>query len=186
MAEWLKYAIAILIGASLYAIGYEITKSVIDTIREKRVTVKKKEKIDLSGRWYTAWQTSREEKEKFNTQLLEIKQRGDKITMENIEKSPEDKLGGYLWRGECKLYDNQHLLGHYLPREPNVISKGTIYFLLNRRCNFMVGKWVGCNYDYGFTWGYGVIAKEKDFAHEKMQELLKSQKNDLSNNKGIN
>jgi len=66
-----------------------------------------------------------------------------------------------------------------------VISKGTIYFILNRRGNFMVGKWVGCNYDYGFTWGYGVIAKEKDFAYEKLQELLKPKKG-LSNNKGVN
>ena len=69
-----------------------------------------------------------------------------------------------MWRGECKLYDNEYLLGYYLPRESNVISKGTMYFLLNRAGNFMVGKWVGCNYDYEFTWGYGVIAKEKDFA----------------------
>lgn len=49
--------------------------------------------------------------------------------MDNIEKSPENKLGGYLWHGECKFYDNEHLLGHYLPRELNVISKGTMYFL---------------------------------------------------------
>ena len=47
----------------------------------------------------------------------------------------------------------------------------------------MVGKWVGCNYDYEFTWGYGVIAKEKDFALEKMQKLLKL-KIGLSNKKG--
>ena len=183
MAEWLQYAIGILIGAILYAIGYEITKAVIDTIREKRITVKKKEKIDLSGKWYAVWQTTIEGKENINAELLEIRQKGDKVTMENIEKSPENKLGGYLWCGECKLYDNEHLLGHYLPKEPNVISKGTIYFLLNRVGNFMVGKWVGCNYDYEFTWGYGVIAKEKDFALEKMQKLLKL-KRGLSNNKG--
>lgn len=36
----------------------------------------------------------------------------------------------------------------------------------------MTGKWVGCNYDYGFTWGFGVIAKDKDFAVEKIQKLL--------------
>ena len=78
---------------------------------------------------------------------------------------------------------NKHILGYYLPREPNVISKGVMYFLLNRVGNFMVGKWVGCNYDYEFTWGYGVIAKDKEFALEKMQKLLKL-KTDLSNKKG--
>ena len=176
MTEWLRYAIGIFIGATLYAIGYEISKSVIDTIKNKSIAIKRREKVNLSGSWYTIWQTSREDKEIIHTQLLEIKQRGNKVIMENIEKSPEDKLGGYFWHGECKLYDNQYLLGYYLPKQSNIISKGTIYFLLNRTCNFMVGKWVGCNYDHGFTWGYGVIAKEKDFAYKKMQELLESKK----------
>ena len=173
MAEWIQYAIGIVIGAILYAIGYEITKALIDSIREKTITVRKKEKIDLSGTWYAVWQTTVEQKENINTEVLQIKQKGDKVILENIAKSPENPLGGYLWRGECKLYDNEHLVGHYLTREPNVISKGSMYFLLNRVGNFMVGKWVGCNYDYEFTWGYSVIAKDKDFALEKMQKLLK-------------
>lgn len=108
MTEWIQYAAAIVIGAVLYAIGYEITKAIIDYIREKKITVKKKEKIDLSGKWYAIWQTTVEEKENINAELLQIKQKGDKITMESIEKSPENKLGGYLWRGQCKLYDNEH------------------------------------------------------------------------------
>jgi len=81
MAEWLQYAIGILIGAILYAIGYEITKAVIDAIREKRITVKKKEKIDLSGKWYAVWQTTIEGKENINAELLEIKQKVDKVTI---------------------------------------------------------------------------------------------------------
>ena len=47
-----------------------------------------------------------------------------------------------------------------------------MYFLLNRVGNFMTGKWVGCNYDYDFTLGFGVIAKDKDFAVDKIQKLL--------------
>jgi len=182
MLDWIKYAGAIVIGAILYAIGYEVTKAIIDRIRAKNITVRKKEKIDLSGTWYGVWQTTVEGKENINTEVLQIKQKGDKIDIENIGKSPENKLGGYLWRAKCKLYDNEHVLGSYLPREPNVISKGTIYFSLNRVGNFMVGKWVGCNYDYEFTWGYGVIAKDKDFALKEMQKLLKI-KTGLSNKK---
>ncbi len=114
--------------------------------------------------------------------MLQIKQKGAKISIQNIEKSPENKLGGYLWKYNGKVYDNAYILGYYIPREKNVISKGTLYFLLNRVGNFMVGKWVGCNYDSEFTWGYGVIAKEKDFAQGKMKELLKL-KTGLSNKK---
>jgi len=176
MTEWLRYAILVILGAILYAIGYESTKSIIDNIKAKIIAVREKEKIDLSGTWYAVWQTTVEGKENINTEVLQIKQKGNKITMDNVVKSPENKLGGYLWQGECILYDNEHLLGYYLPREPNVISKGTMYFLLNRVGNFMAGKWVGCNYDYEFTWGYGAIAKDKDFALKKMQELLNLKK----------
>lgn len=38
------------------------------------------------------------------------------------------KLGGYLWRGEVKIYDNEHIIGHYFPKEENIISKGSMYF----------------------------------------------------------
>ena len=48
----------------------------------------------------------------------------------------------------------------------------------------MVGKWVGCNYDYEFTWGYSVIAKNRDFALEKMQKIL-TLKTGLSNKKKV-
>jgi hypothetical protein len=98
MTEWIKYAVGIVLGAILYAIGYEITKAVIDAIKEKRISIRKKEKIDLSGKWYAVWQTTVEGKENINTELLQIKQKGNKVIIENIEKSPENKLGGYLWR----------------------------------------------------------------------------------------
>ena len=73
--------------------------------KKKKIRVRKKEKIDLSGIWYVVWQTTVERKENINSEVLKIKQKGDKIIMENIEKSPENKLGGYLWKGECKIYD---------------------------------------------------------------------------------
>lgn len=184
MNELVRNVAWIVLGAILYAIGYEGTKAIIDTIRERKIRVRKKEKIDLSGdNWYAVWQTTVEGEENINTELVRINQKRDKIVMENVEKSPGNKLGGYLWRGECKLYDNEHIVGHYVPREPNVISKGSMYFLLNRGGNFMVGKWVGCNYDYGFTWGYGVIDKDRDHALQRMEKLLEL-KRGLSNEIG--
>ncbi len=49
MTGWLKYAIGIVGGASLYAIGYEITKMIVESLREKRTAAKNTEKINLSG-----------------------------------------------------------------------------------------------------------------------------------------
>jgi hypothetical protein len=174
MLDWLGYGVILLAGAVLYAIGYEVTKGIIEDIRAKGASGLREKGTNLSGTWYAVWQTTVEGKENVNIEVLEIKQKGRKITMENVQKSPENTLGGYLWRGECKIFDNEHILGHYLPREANVSSKGTIYFLLNRSGNFMTGKWVGCNYDYGFTWGFGVIAKDRDFALDTLRGLLES------------
>ena len=85
MIDW-QNIIWILIGAVLYAIGYKITEIIIDEIKEKKIRVRKKEKIDLSGTWYAVWQTTVEGKENINSEVLQIKQKGDKIIMENIEK----------------------------------------------------------------------------------------------------
>lgn len=179
--EW-GYAIAVLIGAILYAVGYESVKLLFDYIREHGA-ISKKDKVNLSGEWHTIWQTSAEGKEVINSEVLTIKQKGHHIVLENIVKSPENTLGGYLWRGEADIYDNRYVIGDYLPREKNIISKGSLYFVLNRVGQFMLGKWVGCNYDYEFTWGFGVIAKEKNVAQEEMNKLLNIKKGAAYNNK---
>lgn len=90
--------------------------------------------------------------------------------------SPEHKPGGYLWRGEATISDNQHIIGSYRSREKNVIAKGSFYFLLGHLGDIMRGKWSGCNFDYDFTWGFGVIAKDKNVALDEINKLLKTQK----------
>lgn len=172
MLAILSYMGAVVGGAVLYAIGYKSVEMIFEYLKQRGSLLPSKEKINLSGTWYAVWQTTAEGKENINTEVLRIKQKRNKITMENLEKSAENKLGGYLWRAETTLYDNEHIIGHYLPSERNIVSKGTLYFLLNRVGNFMVGKWVGCNYGHNFTWGFGVIAKDKDFALKKMVTLL--------------
>ncbi len=171
MLAILSYAIAIIGGAILYAIGYKTVEAIFEHFKERGLPFGQSDKVNLSGTWYAAWQTEVEGREIINTEVLRIKQRGRKITIENLEKSPENKIGGYLWKGEARIYDNEHILGIYLATEPNVISKGTIYFLLNRVGHSMVGRWVGCNYDSDFIWGFGVIAKEKDVALRKIEAL---------------
>ena len=49
MNEWLPYAGLVLIGAILYAIGYEVTKAVIDYIRERSISIKKNRKNKSLG-----------------------------------------------------------------------------------------------------------------------------------------
>ncbi len=168
----LGYLAPALGGAMLYAIGYESAKSLFDYLKDHGFGVWKK-KPNLSGKnWYAAWSTTVEGESNINTETIEIKHRGDKLRIKNLEKSEQNKLGGYLWRAELRIFDNEHIIGTYMPIEQNVISKGSLYFLLNHSGDFLVGKWVGCNYDHEFTWGFGVIARDKEFAIRKLTKLL--------------
>jgi hypothetical protein len=127
--------------------------------------------VDLSGRWYAVWQSTVDGRECVNSEVVDITQRGTRIMMRNLNRSLENPRGGYLWRGELKLYDNSRLMGHYVSAEPNVTAKGVFYFLLNHIGQFMSGKWVGCNHDFDLTWGFGVLARDIERAREKFKRL---------------
>jgi hypothetical protein len=43
----------------------------------------------------------------------------------------EDEDGGYLWRGELRLWDNEILMGWYAANDGSVRSKGTMYFVMH-------------------------------------------------------
>jgi hypothetical protein len=45
---------------------------------------------------------------------------------------------------------------------------------MNHNGAFLIGKWVGCNYDSQFIWGWGVIAKDLDVALAKLDALVAS------------
>lgn len=167
--------ILLILGAILYAIGSEIGKTIFQYVRKYGSRYKRKGEINLSGTWHAVWQTTSRGKEVLSKEILNIKQKGEKIIMENVERSSEHKPGGYLWRGEAKIFDNQHIVGSYQAREKNVVAKGTFYFLLGHLGDIMTGKWSGCNLDYDLSWGFGVISKEKDIALQEIHTLLKAQ-----------
>ena len=173
LLDYVLYGIAIVAGATLYAVGYESVRTLIEYVKSRKISPYQDNKVNLTGKWYAAWQTTAKGSEVLNTELLTIQQKGKDVTIQNLEVSPENKLGGYLWKGKATMYNSQYLIGRYLPVDPNVISKGSLFFKLDRVRNYLVGKWVGCNVDYEFTWGFGVIAKEKHDALVELKELCK-------------
>jgi hypothetical protein len=55
--------------------------------------------------------------------------------------------GGYLWRGELRLWDNELLMGWYAANDGAVRSKGTMYFVIHAHGINLLGRWVGMSYD---------------------------------------
>lgn len=178
MEDYIKYALGTIAAAALFALGYKSVEMSIGFMNRK-IAERKKLRTGVrfveTDTWYAAWQTTVEGAPNINTELLRISQNTkNKVSLENVNISPENPKGGYLWKGTGVLHENERLIGEYVGSDPTVISKGCFYFTLNPSGTFMIGKWVGCNYDCNFTWGFGVIAKNRDLAIVELKKLIEN------------
>src|SRR4051812_4273067 len=129
------------------------------------------DRINLDGTWWTAWQTFNDGAEVIATQPVGLSQRGSTITIEALERSAENERGGYLWRGELRLWDGQILMGYYAAADGNVRSKGTMYFVLHAQGEYAHGRWVGLSYDGPVVSGLAALARTRDAVNALMQRL---------------
>jgi hypothetical protein len=106
-----------------------------------------------------------------------MRQRGDILDVKAITRGTQDfEEGGYLWRGELRIWDNEVLMGWYVATEGAVRSKGTMYFALHQHGLRMTGRWVGLSHDGPIVTGWGTIARTEEDAVALMHELLDSNK----------
>jgi len=118
--------------------------------------------IDLSGDWWTGWQTFRDGKEFIAVQPAHITQDDDHLQIAAKRRGLSDEDGGYLWRGELRLWDNELLMGWYAATDGAVRSKGTMYFILHPHGGRATGRWVGMSYDDAIVTGWAAMAREED------------------------
>src|SRR3954453_9002865 len=130
------------------------------------------DRVKLEGTWWTAWQTFNEGQQVIATQPVGLSQHGSTVQIEALERSAENERGGYLWRGELRLWDRQILMGYYAAADGNVRSKGTMYLVLHAQGDYAHGRWVGLSYDGPVVSGYGPLARTQDQAKAFMQRLL--------------
>jgi len=128
--------------------------------------------VSLAGDWHALWETSAEGRLSIDSEEVTVEQRGTDLSLENRARAPENPLGAYLWRAHCRIYDNRHILGMYVPREANVRSKGVVYLTLHTSGAFMLGRWLGCSYDDEFASGFSVIARDREVARREMSKSV--------------
>jgi transcriptional regulator with XRE-family HTH domain len=128
--------------------------------------------VSLAGTWYALWETSAERRMSIDSEEITVQQQGLSLTIENHSRAPENPLGSFLWRARCRVYDNRHILGMYVPREANVRSKGVVYLTLHTSGAFMRGRWLGSNYDDEVASGISVIARDPEVARLQMCKHL--------------
>lgn len=129
-------------------------------------------RVDLNGDWWACWQTFKDGEEVLSPQEVNINQHGETAEMVATTRGPQPlEEGGYLWRGELRLWDNEILTGWYVATEAAVRSKGAVYFVLHPHGIHMSGRWVGLSYDGPIMSGWGTLARTEDDALAVMAQL---------------
>jgi hypothetical protein len=90
---------------------------------------------------------------------VRFKQQGELIEIATLARGRPVTDGGYLWRGELRLWDNEILMGWYASTDSSVRSKGTLYFTVHPQGQRMIGKWVGLSYDGEIVTGWAAVAR---------------------------
>jgi transcriptional regulator with XRE-family HTH domain len=130
------------------------------------------DRIKLDGTWWAAWQTFSDGEQVIATQPVGLSQHGATVQIEALERSAENERGGYLWRGELRLWDGQVLMGYYAAADGNVRSKGTMFFVFHAQGEHAHGRWVGLSYDGPVVSGYATLARDHEQAKAVMNRLL--------------
>ena len=128
-------------------------------------------RVVLTGDWWASWQTFKDGQEVLTMQQVRFVQRGGDLRVEATTRGIPVEDGGYLWRGEMRLWDNEILMGWYAADDQAIRSKGTMYLVLHPHGQSMSGRWVGLSYDGALVTGWSAMAKTQEEADRLMHEL---------------
>src|SRR4051812_43469423 len=130
------------------------------------------DRVKLDGTCWAAWQTFNDGQQVIATQPVGLTQHGATVQIEALERSSANEQGGYLWRGELRLWDGQVLMGYYAAADGNLRSKGTMFFILRAQGEHAHGRWVGLSYDGPVISGYATLARRQEQAQTLMTRLV--------------
>lgn len=168
-------------GAQAWAVGTLLIGALLSVVlqwvfdrssvtKRARAEASRYDSFDFAGKWTAIWQTQVDGVDRYYHDPVEIEQHQNVLTVKN-ESVAEDMAGGYLWKGELRLYDNHYLLGWYLANQPNVLSKGTFFFVVNRQGDLIEGGWTGCSNDSDLMSGCAVMARTVERADKAITRL---------------
>jgi transcriptional regulator with XRE-family HTH domain len=128
-------------------------------------------RVNLTGDWWASWQTFKDGQEVITLQEVRFRQEGERIEVETSTRGLAIEDGGYHWRGELRIWDNEVIMGWYAAADGSVRSKGTMYFVLHPHGQYMSGRWVGLSYDGKVITGFGAVARDEASATAAIAEL---------------
>lgn len=129
------------------------------------------QRLKITGDWWAGWQTWKDGHQVLTSQPIQIKQRGIDLDIAALDRGLDLDDGGYLWRGQLRIWDNELLMGWYAADDQAVRSKGTLYLLLHPHGHQIHGRWVGLSYDGPIQSGWAAIARTEDAAQALLCSL---------------
>lgn len=133
-------------------------------------------RVDLTGDWWACWQSWKDGAEVINPHEVRMTQRGDAVEIVAVTRGTPLDEGGYMWRGEMRVWDNEILMGWYTADEGAVRSKGTLYFTLHQHGVNARGRWVGLSYDGPIVSGWSALARSEEEVVSLMDDLRNEEK----------
>lgn len=128
--------------------------------------------VNLSGDWWSSWQTFRDGEERIALQEVQFRQQAELVQMQAISHGLKaDEGGGYLWRGELRLWNNDVLMGWYAATNEATRSKGVLFLVLNGKGSAMRGRWLGESFDGKIISGWGGMARTGEDATAVIEDL---------------
>jgi transcriptional regulator with XRE-family HTH domain len=130
------------------------------------------DRADLTGDWWASWQTAKEGHEIITSQEVRVRAQSDTTyELRTITRGIDIAEGGYMWRGELHLWDNEVVMGWYIANEGAVRSKGTLYYVLHPHGIHLRGRWVGMSYDGPMQTGWAAMAHSEDEARQLIDTM---------------
>lgn len=133
-------------------------------------------RVGVSGDWWACWQTWHDGTEVINPHRIRMRQRGDTVDVVATTRGTPVDEGGYIWRGELRIWDNESLMGWYAADDGAVRSRGVLYLVLHPHGIHLAGRWVGLSNDGPMITGWGAIARTEAAALGLM-DMLKREGN---------
>lgn len=133
------------------------------------------QRLKITGDWWAGWQTWKDGEQVLTSQPIQIKQRGTDLDIAALNRGSVDAdAGGYLWRGQLRLWDNEILMGWYAADDQAVRSKGTLYLVVHPHGHQIHGRWTGLSYDGPIQTGWSAIARTEDAAQKLLDTLTET------------
>ncbi len=128
--------------------------------------------IDLSGVWWSAWQTWMDDVERVELERITIIQEGTFLQVLGEADPTHTDTGSYAWTGEWRLLRDRNLSGWYAASTEGIGSNGAVHLTMHSHGHYALGRWMGMSHDGISESGWGALARTEELASRALAAIV--------------